>query len=75
MKDKKHDIIHILTYMIIALLGWISVFLIIIPTGCDVLYPKFGFIVTVGIIILVSYFVLRCFLELSFIIAIIFFKK
>lgn len=75
MKDKKHDIIPILIYMIMPVLGWISVFLVIIPTGCDILYPIFGFNVTLGIIVLVSYLVLGCFLELSFIIADIFSKK
>lgn len=75
MKDKKHDIIPILTYIIMAVLGWTIVFFIIIPAGCDILYPKFGFIVTVGVILLISHFVLGCFLEISFIIANIFFKK
>lgn len=75
MKDKKHDMIGALILIAIAILGWIIVFLIFIPTLCDILYPIFGLNVSTCITVIVSWFVITCLITYNILIVEMFFKK
>ena len=75
MKSKLNDILTGVIYAIITILGWIGIFFVIIPFGCDVIYPTFGFIITIGFIVIAALFVLTCCIVLSMILAEMFFKK
>lgn len=63
------------TYAIIAILGLIVIFLVIIPFGGDVIYPTFGYIITIGFIAIASWFFMTCLIMFTFLIAEMFFKK
>lgn len=75
MKDKIRDMIDVLILIAIAILGWIIVFLIFIPTLCDILYPIFGLNISTCITVIVSWFVITCLITYNILIAEMFFKK
>ena len=63
------------TYAIIAILGLIVIFLVIIPFGGDVIYPTFGYIIAISFIAIASWFFMTCLIMFTFLIAEMFFKK
>lgn len=75
MKSKLNDILASVIYAIIAILGLIVIFLVIIPFGGDVIYPTFGFIIAIGFIAIASWFFMTCLFMITILIAEMFFKK
>ena len=75
MKNNIHDTIYALIYVTIGVLGYIGIFFVIIPLGCDIIYPTFGFIITIGFITIASWLFMTGFSMFALLVADMFFKK